>query len=481
MSEIQIVQSMNESILNRITEFKNKKMKKNDLNKYMIINMCFILKTTNKIKEKNKKIKESQDIEIKKSLSKIKSYNGIINFKPTELESNKIMKKLLNPTIELYIPISEISYTTELKFYNKKFDKFNFNEKLLFNKKEKELVENKEKEIFLEEPPIIIYNNKTKNKKLLNEINYIEDNNENNIIDLINENDENIFIKEENEKANQNILFLNDFINSFEEEDNSKDNNKENGNDDLGLIFKKIESSNFLDEINSNLKYNKRNSSGIFYNISSTSGSSSFGSRGGSKEESKIYNNEIYENEFKNFISLSFFNKYSEEMSIDYLRYMLVIYSNAITSANKNFLLEEKMFEKLMKIFILKIGISYKKLYEKISQNFIDNKNICNFEIFLKSFSNILKLKDEHSVLKYKFIMSLFRFGDEEEINAKHINIFLQLIKGKLTFDIDLWEDFNHNLIERYDRIYSYDMGVNFNFMKILLCLETFFDKIYKH
>ena len=59
MSEIQIVQSMNESILNKITEFKNKKMKKNDLNKYMIINMCFILKTTNKIKEKNKKIKES--------------------------------------------------------------------------------------------------------------------------------------------------------------------------------------------------------------------------------------------------------------------------------------------------------------------------------------------------------------------------------------------------------------------------------------
>ena len=75
--------------------------------------------------------------------------------------------------------------------------------------------------------------------------------------------------------------------------------------------------------------------------------------------------------------------------------------------------------------------------------------------------------------------MSLFRFTDEEEINAKHINIFLQLIKGKLTYDLELWEDFNNNLIERFDRIYSYDMRVNFNFMKILL--STFFDKISKH
>ena len=35
MSEIQIVQSMNESILNSITEFKNKKMKQSDDNDHI--------------------------------------------------------------------------------------------------------------------------------------------------------------------------------------------------------------------------------------------------------------------------------------------------------------------------------------------------------------------------------------------------------------------------------------------------------------
>jgi hypothetical protein len=71
----------------------------------MIVNLCHILKTTNKIKKKNEEIKIKQEIEIKKSLSKIKSYHGSINYDPNELESIPIMKKLLNPTLELYIKI----------------------------------------------------------------------------------------------------------------------------------------------------------------------------------------------------------------------------------------------------------------------------------------------------------------------------------------------------------------------------------------
>jgi CRISPR/Cas system endoribonuclease Cas6 (RAMP superfamily) len=102
-------------------------------------------------------------------------------------------------------------------------------------------------------------------------------------------------------------------------------------------------------------------------------------------------------------------------------------------------------------------------------------EKICNFENFVKSFSSILKLK-ENNVLKYKFIISLFRFG-EEDINVKHINIFLQLIRGKMMFEGNTYDELNNNLIKRYDRIYSNEIGMNFKFGNILTCLESFFDK----
>ena len=164
-------------------------------------------------------------------------------------------------------------------------------------------------------------------------------------------------------------------------------------------------------------------------------------------------------------------------MSIDYLRYMLVIYSNAMTISKRCFYFEEKMFLNLIKIFILKIGISSKKIYDKIIQILLNSKeNIYSFENFIKSFSVLLKLKDEKTILKYKFIISLFRF-DEEDINVKHINTFLQLIKGKMAYDNELYDEISHNFIKKYDRIYSNELGANFKFRNVLICLESFFDK----
>ena len=72
MTDIQIINSMNQSIISKITDFKNKEIKKNDLNSFMLLNLCHILKTTKKLKAKNDKIKKKQEIEIQKSLSKIK-------------------------------------------------------------------------------------------------------------------------------------------------------------------------------------------------------------------------------------------------------------------------------------------------------------------------------------------------------------------------------------------------------------------------
>ena len=182
------------------------------------------------------------------------------------------------------------------------------------------------------------------------------------------------------------------------------------------------------------------------------------------------------------------FKKNVSKMSVDYLRYMLVIYSNNLSKSKKSFYMEDKMFVNLMKAFLLKIGISYKKIYEKVLQIMIinnkekekDKTGICSFEKFLKGFAQILNLKDENKIIKYKFILSIFRLKDEN-INVKHINIFMQLIKGELLFDVDLWDDLNRWLVQRYDKIYFNDTDNNFKFDKLLICLETFFDKNGKH
>ena len=489
---------MNQSIVNKITEFKNKEIKKNDLNSFMLLNLCHILKTTNKIKSKNSIIKKKQEIEIKKSLSKIKSYHGNVNYNPKELQSSPIMNELLNPTLESYIPISEISYSTEIQFYKKNSDKCNFNESILFKKKGKKDLENEEKEIDFEEPPIIFLKNAINVEKILaknsiniehklhNKINIINEKKENknyekDLIDLINKDDEELFKNEDNENQYKNLLFY-ELTSSFDE-DNKDDIG--NNDDNIQLDFKKIESLFYLDDIFSNQRLSKRNSSDMYNNFSSISDSTSFGSRNTSGCDGKVLvNKEIYQNEFANYMSYEFFKKCFEQMNIDYLRYMLVIYSNAITTSKKCFFCEEKMFINLMKSFILKVGISNKKLYEKIVQNLLNNcgsfDNLFNFENFVKSFTSILKLKDENAILKYKFIISLFRFG-EEDINIKHINIFLQLIRGKMMYDADIYDEFHNNLIKRYDRIYSNEIGMNFKYGNILICLESFFDKKCNH
>ena len=469
-----MINSMNQSIIKKLIDFKNKEIKKDDLNKYMLANLCHILKTTTKIKEKNKEIQKQQYIEVKKSISKIKSYHGVINYSSKDLESKPIMQKLLNPTLDCYMPVSEISFSTEIQFYKKDSDKCNFNESLLFKRTKKKEKENEEQEIEFEEPPILFIKTEKNLIKLKNDATTLKTR-RNELFDLIEKDDNELFLKEDNDDQNNNVIFF-ELMNSFDED--NKEEIENNNKEDIVLDFKKIESSFYLDDIFTNQRISKRNSFDLYNNVSSGSNSTSFGSRANSNGESKLsINKELYNNEFTSYMSFECFNKYCQQMSIDYLRYMLVVYSNILNNSKKFIFCEGQKFNNMMKSFILKIGISSKKTYEKIIQPLINNKDdICNFEEFVKIFSHVLKLKDENSVLKYKFIMSLFRFV-EEDINVKHLNIFFQLIKGKMLYDSELYDDLNRNLIQRYDRIYYNEVGNNFKFRNILLILETFFDK----
>lgn len=482
MSEIQIINSMNQSIINKITEFKNNQIKKNDLNNFMVLNLCHILKTTNKIKAKNKVIQEKQDIEIKKSLSKIKSYVGDIDYSPKELEANPIMKNLINPTLESYIPLSELSYSTEINLYDKNSDKCKFNESLLFKKNSKSESDDDENEINFQEPPILYIKNTNNIKKILNKTNetnkkdelnsILKNENGNDIIELINKDDEELFKDNEN---NYNSFLFYELITSFDEDNKEEIRNIKD--DDIEQEFKEIEPCFYFSSSSLNQRTSKRNSEKL-RSVSINSGSTSFGSNNTSKGDFKInMTKELYYNEFNTHMSFDLFNKACEQMSIDYLRYLLVIYFNIFNISNKCFYCKKTMFCNLFKKFLLKIGISSKKIYDKINSDLMNNKEeICSFESFVKFLFIILKLKDEYSVLKHKFIISLFRYG-EEDINIKHINIFMQLIKGKLVYNNNIYEELNRNLLQTYDSMYSTEIGTTFKFSNILTCLEILFDK----
>ena len=480
MTDILIMNAMNSSVIGKITQFKNNEIKKEDLNRFMLINLSYILHKKEKIQIKNDKIKKEQNIEIQNTLSKIKSYNGNFIFNSDELKNKPIMKKLVNPCLDNYIPMSEISYTTEIKLNKDKSGKNKFNESFLLKYEDKNDSENEEKEINFEEAPITF--NKFNNER--NKFNYGTNYKKlvcDNFVQLINKSDEEIISKKESTDDYSSNLFY-ELINSFDEGDK-----EDLDNDDIIFDFKKFKSSFYLDDI-FNRKSVKRNSYENYRNLSAGSKSTSIGSSSHSVGGAQLVNREIYENEFSSYMPYDAFKKNVSKMSVDYLRYMLVIYSNNLSKSKKSFYMEDKMFVNLMKSFLLKIGISYKKIYEKVLQIMIvnnkekekDKTGICSFEKFLKGFAQILNLKDENKIIKYKFILSIFRLKDEN-INVKHINIFMQLIKGELLFDVDLWDDLNRWLVQRYDKIYFNDTDNNFKFDKLLICLETFFDKNGKH
>ena len=480
MTDILIMNAMNSSVIGKITQFKNNEIKKEDLNRFMLINLSYILHKKEKIQIKNDKIKKEQNIEIQNTLSKIKSYNGNFIFNSDELKNKPIMKKLVNPCLDNYIPMSEISYTTEIKLNKDKSGKNKFNESFLLKYEDKNDSENEEKEINFEEAPITF--NKFNNER--NKFNYGTNYKKlvcDNFVQLINKSDEEIISKKESTDDYSSNLFY-ELINSFDEGDK-----EDLDNDDIIFDFKKFKSSFYLDDI-FNRKSVKRNSYENYRNLSAGSKSTSIGSSSHSVGGAQLVNREIYENEFSSYMPYDAFKKNVSKMSVDYLRYMLVIYSNNLSKSKKSFYMEDKMFVNLMKAFLLKIGISYKKIYEKVLQIMIinnkekekDKTGICSFEKFLKGFAQILNLKDENKIVKYKFILSIFRLKDEN-INVKHINIFMQLIKGELLFDVDLWDDLNRWLVQRYDKIYFNDTDNNFKFDKLLICLETFFDKNGKH
>ena len=163
-------------------------------------------------------------------------------------------------------------------------------------------------------------------------------------------------------------------------------------------------------------------------------------------------------------------------MSNLYLRKMLDNYTKIKTISDKTLYCEDKMFLNLTKIFLLKNGISEKKIYEDTLRNLVYKGNKCNFESFLSCFLKILKLSDDYSIIKFKFLLYLFLDENSEEINLNQLKQYYnEMLLNKLIYDEDICNDIAENLISKYNNLYKGNNNV-FIVRNLLFVIESFFE-----
>jgi hypothetical protein len=155
---------------------------------------------------------------------------------------------------------------------------------------------------------------------------------------------------------------------------------------------------------------------------------------------------------------------------------MLFHYQKVKKNSENILVCEEKMFLNMIKVFILEMGISDRKIYEDTLRNLVYKKKNYDFENFLSCFAKILKLKDENSVIKYKFLLYVTIMGEEKRLNKNHLKKYFELIRCSKVYDEELCEDITENLILKYTSIYPGEKYISFPLERIMLLLETFFD-----
>ncbi|MCQ2818725.1 MAG: hypothetical protein MJ252_15770 [archaeon] len=185
-------------------------------------------------------------------------------------------------------------------------------------------------------------------------------------------------------------------------------------------------------------------------------------------------------NEFRTCLPQKVILKQLNDMNDYYLRYMLKHFTFIYESSQAAKGFEQNMLFKLYKKFILKVGITDKKIYEDLLRNIIyQNKNEKNpeFEDFLNCFNKVLKLGNDLKFLKYSFLFNIIHENLEEEIvDISHIHKFFNLIQCNLVYEEDIFKIIKTNLIDSYYELYPSKNKTKFKVQGILTCLEEFFD-----
>ena len=183
---------------------------------------------------------------------------------------------------------------------------------------------------------------------------------------------------------------------------------------------------------------------------------------------------------FKDHLKEKVIRTVINEMSYDYISYMLGIF-NKLNYYNKNDnskfsdKKENLTFINIFKNFILELGVSDKKFYEQCVREIIYNKKNFHFNEFLDCFKRLLNLKYEQTFLKYKFLFQITPRKHADFVEESELQRFYDLVGCcKKISDKDLLEKISNFLVSRYKKIFPKDEKLYTR--KITMILELFFD-----
>jgi hypothetical protein len=185
--------------------------------------------------------------------------------------------------------------------------------------------------------------------------------------------------------------------------------------------------------------------------------------------------------------------KYTNKMNNQYIFLMYDKYKNIsdkYTEAKK-FLYDDTMVKKLyiqlIKGFILDIGFTSKKFYDKIIKYEMHSKEPINFEHFMNAFELVLTDSNKEN-LRYRFLLLLKLISSNDDsdqfLAEKQLNIFFDLIGCDYVYIQKFCELLGERLTLRYKAIYSNKKNdknmqeEKYVYRKIKIILESFLDSL---
>ena len=504
------VDAISFNIIDNLTRYKNKELSNSELTTRLLSNLSLILTQENKFQKKlstKKKDKNKNTSLTKKNY--LDNYDIIIpTNRITCLQKITLITKYKIKTF-LQIPINqkiESAFLSSGRDFgdsnalSKNYSNAQRDNESSYNGSSVDLISSQK----LSSKSIHMKNSSSKNDESEEEYslvshNYNKDNFEDNV--LINFNMNNIPLFENYEGLNEYIECplinreslnkkYNDFISIFNNIENiidSYDNNILNNE----IIDNSISKVNFdlddnyfnhiiMDDFYINNYYqNSTNSSNCYSPVKIRN-----------KNDANKFKN-IGNNKKKEILPKKIKNKYMEKMNDKYIKLLYKIYMNMISRCDKakcyfiDDIMVKKLFLQLFKKFLLEIGISPKRNYEKILKIQIFNNKPLSFEQFIQCFDLILNEEDNTGFkVKCTFLFNLLPHESGDDfISKRKINIFFELISCELVFIQDFYEILVDRLILRYNAIYNKDEESNiiegkYRFRKMRIILESFFDEL---
>ena len=185
--------------------------------------------------------------------------------------------------------------------------------------------------------------------------------------------------------------------------------------------------------------------------------------------------------------------KYTNKMNNQYIFLMYDKYkiiSDKYTEGKK-FLYDDTMVKKLyiqlIKVFILDIGFTSKKFYDKLIKYEMHSKEPINFEHFMNAFDLVITDGNKEN-LRYRFLLllKLITSNDDSDqiLVERQLNIFFDLIGCDYVYIQKFCELMGERLTLRYKAIYTNkknDKNVQdekYVYRKIKIILESFLDSL---